>query len=57
MYLSAITFPWCMKILYGLISDNVPLFGTRRKSYIVIMGIVQFLSLIILYVFLDVLKV
>lgn len=26
--------PWSLKILYGLISDNVPLCGSRRKSYL-----------------------
>src|SRR2546425_6615109 len=27
------TVPWLVKPLYGLISDFVPLFGRRRKSY------------------------
>ena len=39
VYISIIHIPWSVKILYGLISDNVPLFGTNRKSYLVIMGI------------------
>jgi hypothetical protein len=39
IYISMIHIPWSIKILYGLISDNVPLFGTKRKSYIIIMGI------------------
>jgi MFS family permease len=38
-YITIIFVPWCFKILYGLISDNVPIFGTRRKSYLVIMGV------------------
>jgi hypothetical protein len=38
-YLSSITgFPWSVKILYGLFSDNIPIMGTRRKSHVVIMG-------------------
>lgn len=43
--------PWSFKILYGLISDNVPLCGTRRKSWLIIMGIIEFLALMSLYVF------
>ena len=25
-------FPWSVKILYGIVSDNVPIFGSKRKS-------------------------
>jgi len=39
-YMSIIHLPWSIKLLYGLTSDNVPIFGTRRKSYIILMGIV-----------------
>ena len=51
IYISIIHIPWSFKIVYGLISDNVPLFGTRRKSYLIIMGIIQFLTLFSLYAF------
>ena len=37
-----------MKIFYGLISDNVPLLGSRRKSYLIIMAFLQFASMIVL---------
>ena len=40
--------PWSIKILYGLISDNVPIFGSRRKSYLIICAIVQFVTMVIL---------
>ena len=47
--LQAFTFlPWSMKILYGLISDNVPIFGSRRKSYLILGAILQFLSMVVL---------
>lgn len=49
MYMSIIHIPWSVKIIYGLISDNIPILGTRRKSYLVIMGILQFVSLITIY--------
>lgn len=47
--MSIIHIPWSVKIIYGLISDNIPILGTRRKSYLVIMGILQFVSLITIY--------
>lgn len=51
IYMSIIHIPWSFKILYGLISDNVPLCGTRRKSWLIIMGLVQFFSLMSLFIF------
>jgi len=49
MYMSLIHIPWSIKIVYGLLSDNVPIAGTNRKSYIVLMGIIQFFALISIY--------
>jgi len=51
IYMSIIHIPWSFKILYGLISDNVPLCGLRRKPWLIIMGIIQFVSLFSLYLF------
>ena len=49
--IQAFTFlPWSIKIFYGLISDNIPIFGSRRKSYLLIMAVVQFLSMVCLSV-------
>lgn len=33
------SFPWLVKPLYGFISDTIPLFGYRRRSYLVISGL------------------
>jgi MFS family permease len=33
------TIPWFIKPLYGLISDFVPLFGRRRKSYLLLTSV------------------
>jgi MFS family permease len=33
--------PWLLKILYGLISDTFPLFGFRRKSYLMLCSVVS----------------
>ena len=35
-YMAIMMLPWVIKPLYGLISDYVPIFGYRRKSYLVI---------------------
>src|SRR5215813_6657126 len=35
-FLTVFNLPWIIKPLYGLISDFVPLFGYRRKSYLII---------------------
>jgi MFS family permease len=34
-YLAVLNFPWIIKPLFGLVSDFVPLFGYRRKSYLI----------------------
>ncbi|HEY9871733.1 MAG TPA: MFS transporter, partial [Candidatus Obscuribacterales bacterium] len=39
-YLAILTLPWVIKPLYGLISDFIPLFGYRRKSYLFLMNAV-----------------
>lgn len=33
-YLAVFNFPWIIKPLYGVLSDFVPLFGYRRKTYL-----------------------
>ncbi|KAG0569944.1 hypothetical protein M758_6G122600 [Ceratodon purpureus] len=36
--------PWLIKPLYGFISDGVPLFGYRRRSYLVLCGLLGAVS-------------
>ena len=38
------TLPWVIKPLYGFLSDGFPLFGYRRRSYLLTAGIVGSLS-------------
>lgn len=38
-FLASFTWAWTIKPLYGLISDSLPLFGYRRKSYLVLMNV------------------
>ena len=35
-YLTVLNLPWIIKPVYGIVSDFLPLFGYRRKSYLVI---------------------
>ncbi|XP_072956971.1 folate-biopterin transporter 1, chloroplastic [Typha angustifolia] len=36
--------PWLIKPLYGFISDSIPLFGYRRRSYLILSGLLGALS-------------
>jgi hypothetical protein len=36
--LTVFNFPWIIKPIYGLVSDFVPLFGYRRKSYLILVA-------------------
>jgi len=38
-YLTLFNLPWIIKPIYGLISDFIPLFGYRRKSYLVLANV------------------
>ena len=38
------TLAWTPKLFYGIISDTFPILGTRKKSYIMLMGFLQFAS-------------
>ncbi len=40
--------PWFFKILYGVVSDNFPLFGYRRKSYLVASSALSLLCSVVL---------
>ena len=37
--------PWVLKLFYGIVADTVPIFGSRKKSWLVMMGLLQFISL------------
>ncbi len=37
-YMAILTLPWVIKPVYGLLSDFVPLFGYRRKTWLVAMN-------------------
>jgi hypothetical protein len=35
-YLTVLNPPWIIKLVYGIVSDFVPLFGYRRKAYLIL---------------------
>jgi len=37
-YLAILTLPWVIKPLYGLVSDYLPLFGYRRKTWLILVN-------------------
>ena len=45
LYYAMSFFPWNMKPLYGLISDNFPIFGYQRKYYILLCEVGAAISL------------
>ena len=50
-YSSIMGLPWSLKILYGLITDNVPICGLKRKPYLVFFGFLQFILMLSIVVF------
>jgi MFS family permease len=46
-FLTIFNFPWIIKPVYGIVSDFVPLFGYRRKAYLILanaLGAIAFFS-------------
>ena len=37
-YLAILTLPWVIKPIYGLVSDYLPLFGYRRKTWLILVN-------------------
>jgi BT1 family len=44
IYTGFSTLPWLLKPVYGFVSDTFPLFGYRRRSYLVLCGIIGSLA-------------
>lgn len=45
---SIIGFPWIFKIVYGFISDSFPIYGYRRKPYLIICSVLSSLGWLLL---------
>jgi MFS family permease len=41
--------PWFLKPFFGLLTDMLPIFGYRRKFYIIVCGIFDFISFILMF--------
>ena len=41
---SIILLPWSFKLVYGIFCDLVPLLGSRRKNYLILISFMQFVS-------------
>jgi hypothetical protein len=37
--------PWAFKLLYGIISDNYPIFGSKRRIYLIILSAIAGISM------------
>lgn len=48
-YNSLGSLPWSFKIFYGLITDNVPIFGLKRKPYIIFFTLLKSVMLFLVY--------
>ena len=46
---SILMIPWSIKIFYGLLSDNFPINGYKRKSYLVFNGFLGFAMMMLLF--------
>lgn len=45
LYMSYINLPWAPKLVYGILTDSFPICGSGKRSYVVVMGIAQFVCL------------
>jgi Na+/melibiose symporter-like transporter len=50
-FMAALAVPWSIKPVYGLLTDFVPLGGTRRRSWLLLTSLVTSVGLIALYAF------
>jgi len=39
--IAVMTLPWTPKLFYGILADTFPICKSRKRSYIILMGLVQ----------------
>ena len=39
--------PWTPKLMYGILTDTFPLFGSRKRNYLILMGLLQGICLLL----------
>ena len=47
MYSSLISLPITLKVVYGLVIDNVKIFGSSRNNYLKLCGVIMVTSLVL----------
>ena len=47
MYSSLISLPITLKVVYGLVIDNVKIFGSSRNNYLKLCGVIMVASLVL----------
>jgi MFS family permease len=50
-FMALLALPWSLKVLFGLLSDAVPLLGSRRRNYLLISSVSASVGLLVLYFF------
>ena len=53
IYSSIVSLPWVVKPIWGMISDTIPFFGYRRKSYLILFGFTGFFLWMIMAKFIS----
>lgn len=46
VYISIAMMPWVLKPLFGFLSDQYPILGSRRKSYLLLLTLVETLAIV-----------
>jgi MFS family permease len=49
LFSAVLSLPWTIKPLYGLISDFVPLWGSRRRSWLILCSLVASLGMLVVW--------
>jgi hypothetical protein len=49
--ISFIGLPWTLKLFFGIITDSFPICGSTKRSYVLIMGLLQFVALLAVALF------
>ena len=47
VYVSIFWLPWATKLLYGILFDSVPIFGSRKKSWMILMSLIVVLTTLV----------
>ena len=50
MYIALVWMPWQFKIVYGIVADSIPIFGSRKRVWILIWGAICTITLLVVAV-------